>query len=719
MSGYRFFKIFFALQFCILFSIPKMGFADEFLEALHVAWRESKVQSVYYSDLIEYLDQDNQALWRSGHKGVYPGLPSGAFSSPSQAFLMAQESILFWKSAEFQLDQLIRFYSGLPSGAYKTAPVQRLLFEVISEFSQSATVAFFDLHSAIKVLRRFYHTHRDRSGYAPDPLVTQALLDAVDASFDQIYATMKSKMGIQPHWKISGLRPLKSLLVSLPSSLLLDQYYFDFNQSVHLTKFLLQFYLGAPTDLKEIEAHDQEDLRWVRVIANHFNASDQMMLASLFGVSRCVNKDTVLLSPADLAPLDQKLKRSIIARSLSLALTKKSEISAELASERSSLAASATVSSSLSGALARVNVGASSGGAKASLSVKPVDGAAAESPGCKGMGGGSARSGMAPLRKAHAVGDKATECGAASAAKAGSEAKKGVALPASTMCHSLKHAEVDALLSSGLADGVVGGGRGLADDVALGPVLASCAGLKSAVAEEEVLKITSAKAVSLGGLLRESEVEDLRCAGGFFADSSSCGAGGARGPFNSGGLATAAAATVSRADELDSAADDYDYVRELLEEHHRYQAMKAHRRSPPAVLGAEEERSSAEDGASVMGGARSSPVAAIESSTAFSRIILTGAAAQTYRTVMGHQSTEIRNREVHDLVRALGGRLDFSLNDPRIVIPNRSDGATGPELIFKLHFRHSGRESFPLGTLRRFFGSAIERAGLAPYIELN
>ncbi len=87
-----------------------------------------------------------------------------------------------------------------------------------------------------------------------------------------------------------------------------------------------------------------------------------------------------------------------------------------------------------------------------------------------------------------------------------------------------------------------------------------------------------------------------------------------------------------------------------------------------------------------------------------------------YQTIMGQDQCKVRNREVRQLVRALGGKIVQFTGDSRIVIPNRSTTATQPFYEFKMHFRHDGKEEFPVGTLRGFFGRAIQQANLNPFV---
>ena len=619
--------------------------ADEFLSALEVAIQEAQVQKVYYSDLIQYLDQDHLSLWSEGYCGVYPGLPSAPFSNPALAFQMAQQSVIFWDSAEFQLEQLKRFYEGLPEGAFKTRPLQKLLLEIVYEFSQSATIAFFDLHANINLLKKVYHSHRKSAGLRRDTQVTQALLDSVTAHFFRIYAEIKERKGVHPHWNVAQVPGLKQILSFLPSSLLSDQYYSDFNQSINFTEFLLQFYQGSLTDLKEVEEKDKETQRWVRVISAYFNASPKSFAVILYCEQQFVPKDQILLSKEERLDLDQMLKKSILRKSMMVAFSKRDEILSELARLRELEASRA--GADLPSASSDPQVLTQADGAHCLESVHQVT-----EPSVFLQKGQSKIREDAEMERASVAVEQLSSLNLSS-------------LPVQRECAHRSE------------------------------VFASAAPRPDAALD---LHPAQSEAASFAAGRREVSAGTRENQGQFSSEK---------------GTKVSESAAGEDFGLVQEEGDDYDYLRDLKAEHEHYQSLKKGRRSPPDQKHAGLEGARALDGP----GSLEDQQGACLAPACGGMIHLSGNALDTYLTALGKRaSRQIRNREVHELVSALGGRLDFTLGDVRIVLPNRSDDATGSELYFKMHFRHSGRETFPLGTLKAFLGSAIERAGLVRWV---
>ena len=621
----------------------RWAFADEFLAALEMTVKEARVQKVYYSDLLEYLDQDHQSLWAGGYQGTYPGLPSAPFSNPAMAFLMAQQSVIFWDHAEFQLEQLKRFYASLPEGAFKTSPIQRLLVEILYEFNQSAVIAFYDLHSCLNLLRKDYRAYRSRNGYPRDHRVTQRLLDSVTTSLDQIFAVIKQRRGVHPHWRISSVDGLKEALTQLPTSLLADQYYSDFKQSIYITQFLAQFYQGNLADIKEIEDQVQERQRWVRVISAYFNASPKTIQVASFCDHEFVEQRRILLTPAELSELDQLLKGSILRRSFHFAFSKRDQILGELEVMNSDYARLKYAHRS------QVEGGTSEGSLELSQSSSVLH-----------RGEDLTREVRVEREFDFNRGDSQDDQEAVSedlGPQAGGEIKVSLATDSRT--------------------------------------------LSPLVTEQKELATQGEDPVS----------QSLRTYGGEECRAS------AETQISALHLSAVELRSEDQADEFPDP-KEYDYLQALREEHEYYQKLKKGRMSPAGLM-SQAEGKAPETGAAVLhsGGQSSSPLSVEELSR---EIKLSGNALDTYLTVMGKKaSRQIRNREVHELVRVLGGRLDFTLGDVRIVLPHRTSDAKEPEIIFKMHFRHSGRETFPLGTLRAFFGKAIERAGLVPWIKFD
>ena len=96
-----------------------------------------------------------------------------------------------------------------------------------------------------------------------------------------------------------------------------------------------------------------------------------------------------------------------------------------------------------------------------------------------------------------------------------------------------------------------------------------------------------------------------------------------------------------------------------------------------------------------------------------------------YRAVMGMNvpglsNSLVSNKDVLDLIRALGGGSLPGANSYWLPQVNEQGEVSRNEIVkIVMHVRHSGSETYPIGTLRDFLRPAIIRSGLNSLVQLD
>ena len=566
--------------------ISHHSYADEFSSALEMLIEEARAQKNYYSDLIPELEEENNRLWRLGHKGAYPELNSTLFDYPVNYFQNAQQSILFWETVEFHFERFHIFYSQLPDHAYRTQPIQKLILESAYELNRSVTMAFADLANYIRSLQESYHSTTKGNKFDKARRPTQITLDHIVSEIVKIEKKVARNNGDHPIWIVPEIALLNEALTELNNPLFYNQYYADLSRSLALTKFLMSFYTGASSDLRQREDEEQELKRWVVEILSQFTFSREALSVCTYYKVRKFELNEVLLPEDRIQKIRLSLKRSLLTKHLKL-WEQKDQIEREC------------------------------------ITQKPQGLPSQENP---------------PSSTAEEIANPTP-----------SELSLDTPQARPAEIDPLKNLDLDSAQKEEL--------KTTQDTPLLSQAPRRYQAKKSAAEKKE----------------KEEEEEDEEGAA------------------------------------LPSIQKD-NYLQAYLEEHHYYQTLKAQR-----------QRTTQTD-LSPQGDPPSSQGSAAETSPREKRIQLSGDSAITYLTVMGEAATasrKITNADVEKLVKALGGRIDRQTRDRRFALPNRNPEHKSDELTFKVHFRHSGSEPFPLGTLRNFVGSAIKRAGLDRFVDIN
>ena len=642
---------------------------DEFLQLLKDGVAEAKVQKQYYQDLIDYLDFQSRIFWATGQKGVYPGFPDfkGGESDtlifyPAYGIKMAQQSVLFWQITEFELDQFSRAYSKLPEGAYQTSIVQDILFDVIMELSTAALTAFNDIRANLGFLKDRYHRHLAESGLPANHLVSQKMLESTHARLEEILIILEKNEAKNIHWDLKHTPNLKRIFQHLPPSPLVDQFLKDFEENIRLLKSFLRFYQRDPKSIIELESGEKNKNRWARLIFFNFslNFSGYDGVTNQRILSGYVEKDKILLDPVSVDALEKFMRTRVIQGILPLAKNK-GEIETECAELRARDAG------------------------QLELRQKDPLGVRAE------LDGGTA---------------------ASSAVKSGGESQQGCAAAI-----------------AGCGDFIEGGSR-VGGAGAVGNDCSSSRASCSSLCQDSVSEVRSRLDGHGDGFHQaESKWTDEVCerkqGDSRYEDSLSCSVArscSSSVDFARASVAGSASVLSSSEDEaVYLVEDEFDhYVAEILAEHRAHQMRKRKASDHSGLsLGAADASShmSSEIDAASGGGTLGS---------ATERVVLIGDLADSYRTVMGikapgKSSKNLNNKDVFDLIRALGGGVQSGkFADIRYVLPQFTPRGvlTEGEVVFKMHLRHSGREFYPPGTLN-FFKSAIYRANLEKVITLG